>query len=98
MLVIVQYLIYMELLIVVINDFVIVDYLFDNSNCIIIYIGGVVCWENCFCVGEVVVIMLCSLMIDQVFIFVLLWSVWGIFMLVEDKVMVKWVIVSVSCQ
>lgn len=54
----------MELLIVVINDFVIVDYLFDNSNCIIIYIGGVVCWENCFCVGEVAVIMLCSLMID----------------------------------
>lgn len=48
----------------VINDFVIADYLFDNSNCIIIYIGGVVCRENRFCVGEVVAIMLRSLMID----------------------------------
>lgn len=82
---------------VVMNDFVIVDYLMDNSGCIIIYIGGVVCWENWLCVGEVVVMFLCGLMIDQVFIFVFFWSVCGILMLVEDKVMVKWVVVSVSC-
>ncbi len=37
---------------VVTNDFVIADYLMDNSDCTIIHTGGAVCRENRSCVGE----------------------------------------------
>ncbi len=47
------------------NDFVIADYLLDNSNCTIIHTGGAVCRENRSCVGEAAATMLRSLMIDQ---------------------------------
>lgn len=43
MLAIAQHLIHMEPLTVVTNDFVIADYLLDNSNCTIIHTGGAVC-------------------------------------------------------
>ncbi len=51
------------------NDFVIADYLLDNSNCTIIHTGGAVCRENRSCVGEAAATMLRSLMIDQGFYF-----------------------------
>ena len=47
-----QHLIHMESLTVVTNDFVIADYLLDNSNCTIIHTGGAVCRENRSCVGK----------------------------------------------
>ncbi|EPW0889684.1 DeoR/GlpR family DNA-binding transcription regulator, partial [Escherichia coli] len=63
-----QHLIHMESLTVVTNDFVIANYLLDNSNCTIIHTGGAVCRENRSCVGEAAATMLRSLMIDQAFI------------------------------
>ena len=70
-----QHLIHMESLTVVTNDFVIADYLLDNSNCTIIHTGGAVCRENRSCVGEAAATMLRSLMIDQAFISASSWSV-----------------------
>lgn len=73
-----QHLTHMEPLTVVTNDFVIADYLLDNSNCTIIHTGGAVCRENRSCVGEAAATMLRSLMIDQAFISASSWSVRGI--------------------
>lgn len=72
-----QHLTHMEPLTVVTNDFVIADYLLDNSNCTIIHTGGAVCRENRSCVGEAAATMLRSLMIDQAFISASSWSVRG---------------------
>ena len=69
-----QHLIHMEPLTVVTNDFVIADYLLDNSNCTIIHTGGAVCRENRSCVGEAAATMLRSLMIDQAFISASSWN------------------------
>ena len=89
-----QHLIHMEPLTVVTNDFVIADYLLDNSNCTIIHTGGAVCRENRSCVGEAAATMLRSLMIDQAFISASSWSVRGISTPAEDKVTVKRAIAS----
>ena len=91
-------LIHMESLTVVTNDFVIADYLLDNSNCTIIHTGGAVCRENRSCVGEAAATMLRSLMIDQAFISASSWSVRGISTPAEDKVTVKRAIASASRQ
>ena len=93
-----QHLIHMEPLTVVTNDFVIADYLLDNSNCTIIHTGGAVCRENRSCVGEAAATMLSSLMIDQAFISASSWSVRGISTPAEDKVTVKRAIASASRQ
>ena len=93
-----QHLIHMEPLTVVTNDFVIADYLLDNSNCTIIHTGGAVCRENRSCVGEAAATMLRSLMIDQAFISASSWSVRGISTPAEDKVTVKRAIASASRQ
>ena len=93
-----QHLIHMESLTVVTNDFVIADYLLDNSNCTIIHTGGAVCRENRSCVGEAAATMLRSLMIDQAFISASSWSVRGISTPAEDKVTVKRAIASASRQ
>ncbi|EFP6947494.1 DeoR/GlpR transcriptional regulator, partial [Shigella flexneri] len=93
-----QHLIHMESLTVVTNDFVIANYLLDNSNCTIIHTGGAVCRENRSCVGEAAATMLCSLMIDQAFISASSWSVRGISTPAEDKVTVKRAIASASRQ
>ena len=93
-----QHLTHMEPLTVVTNDFVIADYLLDNSNCTIIHTGGAVCRENRSCVGEAAATMLRSLMIDQAFISASSWSVRGISTPAEDKVTVKRAIASASRQ
>ncbi|MDU3067672.1 MAG: DNA-binding transcriptional repressor YgbI [Escherichia coli] len=93
-----QHLIHMESLTVVTNDFVIANYLLDNSNCTIIHTGGAVCRENRSCVGEAAATMLRSLMIDQAFISASSWSVRGISTPAEDKVTVKRAIASASRQ
>ncbi len=93
-----QHLIHMEPLTVVTNDFVIADYLLDNSNCTIIHTGGAVCRENRSCVGEAAATMLRSLMIDQAFISASSWSMRGISTPAEDKVTVKRAIASASRQ
>ena len=81
------------------NDFVIADYLLDNSNCTIIHTGGAVCRENLFPVsGKPLRTMLRSLMIDQAFISASSWSVRGISTPAEDKVTVKRAIASASRQ
>ncbi|STI87920.1 DeoR family transcriptional regulator [Escherichia coli] len=80
------------------NDFVIANYLLDNSNCTIIHTGGAVCRENRSCVGEAAATMLRSLMIDQAFISASSWSVRGISTPAEDKVTVKRAIASASRQ
>lgn len=61
-----------------------------------IYLGGILCCENCFCVGDVVVCVLWNLFIDIVFILVFCWGFCGILILDEDKVVVKWVVSEVS--
>ncbi|MDU7283162.1 MAG: DNA-binding transcriptional repressor YgbI [Escherichia coli] len=83
-----QHLIHMEPLTVVTNDFVIADYLLDNSNCTIIHTGGAVCRENRSCVGEAAATMLRSLMIDQAFISASSWSVRGISTASRQRVLV----------
>ncbi len=55
----------MNKLTVVTNDFVIADYLMDNSDCTIIHTGGAVCRENRSCVGEAAATLLRGLMIDR---------------------------------
>lgn len=47
-----QHLTHMEPLTVVTNDFVIADYLLDNSNCTIIHTGGAVCRETVPVLGK----------------------------------------------
>ncbi|SUG36881.1 DeoR family transcriptional regulator [Salmonella enterica subsp. arizonae] len=79
----------MNKLTVVTNDFVIADYLMDNSGRTIIHTGGAVCRENRSCVGEAAATLLRGLMIDQAFISASSWSVRGISTPAEDKVAVK---------
>lgn len=86
----------MNKLTVVTNDFVIADYLMDNSNCTIIHTGGAVCRENRSCVGEAAATLLRGLMIDQAFISASSWSVRGISTPAEDKVTVKRAVASAS--
>ncbi|EGN2451082.1 DeoR/GlpR transcriptional regulator [Salmonella enterica] len=93
-----QHLVKTEQLTVVTNDFVIADYLLDNSGCTIIHTGGAVCRENRSCVGEAAATMLRGLMIDQAFISASSWSVRGISTPAEDKVTVKRAIASASRQ
>ncbi|EOC5621445.1 DNA-binding transcriptional repressor YgbI [Salmonella enterica] len=88
----------MNKLTVVTNDFVIADYLMDNSNCTIIHTGGAVCRENRSCVGEAAATLLRGLMIDQAFISASSWSVRGISTPAEDKVTVKRAVASASRQ
>ncbi|EAT4591342.1 DeoR/GlpR transcriptional regulator [Salmonella enterica] len=93
-----QHLVKAEPLTVVTNDFVIADYLLDNSSCTIIHTGGAVCRENRSCVGEAAATMLRGLMIDQAFISASSWSVRGISTPAEDKVSVKRAVASASRQ
>lgn len=93
-----QHLVKAEPLTVVTNDFVIADYLLDNSSCTIIHTGGAVCRENRSCVGESAATMLRGLMIDQAFISASSWSVRGISTPAEDKVTVKRAVASASRQ
>ncbi|EHC75710.1 Putative transcriptional regulator YgbI, DeoR family [Salmonella enterica subsp. enterica serovar Montevideo str. S5-403] len=88
----------MNKLTVVTNDFVIADYLMDNSDCTIIHTGGAVCRENRSCVGEAAATLLRGLMIDQAFISASSWSVRGISTPAEDKVTVKRAVASASRQ
>lgn len=84
----------MNKLTVVTNDFVIADYLMDNSGRTIIHTGGAVCRENRSCVGEAAATLLRGLMIDQAFISASSWSVRGISTPAEDKVAVKRAVAS----
>lgn len=84
----------MNKLTVVTNDFVIADYLMDNSGCTIIHTGGAVCRENRSYVGEAAATLLRGLMIDQAFISASSWSVRGISTPAEDKVAVKRAVAS----
>lgn len=84
----------MNKLTVVTNDFVIADYLMDNSGRTIIHTGGAVCRENRSCVGEATATLLRGLMIDQAFISASSWSVRGISTPAEDKVAVKRAVAS----
>jgi DeoR/GlpR family transcriptional regulator of sugar metabolism len=83
---------------VVTNDFVIADYLLDNSDCTIIHTGGAVCRENRSCVGEAAATMLRHLTIDQAFISASSWSLRGITTPAEDKVTVKRAVAEASRQ
>lgn len=87
-----------ENLTVVTNDFVIADFLLDNSDCTIIHTGGAVCRENRSCVGEAAAAMLRGLMIDQAFISASSWSSRGISTPDENKVAVKRAVASASRQ
>lgn len=84
----------MNKLTVVTNDFVIADYLMDNSGRTIIHTGGAVCRENRSCVGEAAATLLRGLMIDQAFISASSWSVRSISTPAEDKVAVKRAVAS----
>lgn len=84
----------MNKLTVVTNDFVIADYLMDNSGRTIIHTGGAVCREKRSCVGEAAATLLRGLMIDQAFISASSWSVRGISTPAEDKVAVKRAVAS----
>ncbi len=88
----------MNKLTVVTNDFVIADYLMDNSDCTIIHTGGAVCRENRSCVGEAAATLLRGLMIDRAFISASSRSVRGISTPAEDKVTVKRAVASASRQ
>ncbi len=92
-----QQLVTMNKLTVVTNDFVIADYLMDNSDCTIIHTGGAVCRENRSCVGEAAATLLRGLMIDQP-LFPPRPSVRGISTPAEDKVTVKRAVASASRQ
>ncbi|WP_058913471.1 DNA-binding transcriptional repressor YgbI [Entomohabitans teleogrylli] len=87
-----------EQLTVVTNDFVIANFLLDNSNCTIIHTGGTVCRENRSCVGEAAAQALRHLLIDQAFISASSWSMRGISTPAEDKVAVKRAIAAASRQ
>lgn len=84
----------MNKLTVVTNDFVIADYLMDNSGRTIIHTGGAVCREKRSCVGEAAATLLRGLMIDQAFISASSWSVRSISTPAEDKVAVKRAVAS----
>lgn len=88
----------MDRLTVVTNDFVIADFLLDNSDCTIIHTGGAVCRENRSCVGQAAAAALRNLVIDQAFISTSSWSMRGISTPAEDKVAVKRAVASVSRQ
>lgn len=88
----------MDELTVVTNDFVIADFLLDNSDCTIIHTGGAVCRENRSCVGEAAAAMLRNVMIDQAFISASSWSLRGISTPDENKVVVKRAVASASRQ
>lgn len=81
---------------VVTNDFVIADYLLENSQCELIHTGGTVCRENRSCVGEAAAQALRQLFIDLAFISASSWSMRGLSTPSEDKVAVKKAIVDAS--
>ncbi|MGL4723414.1 MAG: DNA-binding transcriptional repressor YgbI [Scandinavium sp.] len=85
-----------EKLTVVTNDFVIADFLLDNSDCTIIHTGGAVCRENRSCVGEAAAAMIRNLMIDQAFISASSWNLNGISTPAENKVAVKRAVTAAS--
>lgn len=90
----IRQLVTMNKLTVVTNDFVIADYLMDNSGRTIIHTGGAVCREKRSCVGEAAATLLRGLIIDQAFISASSWSVRGISTPAEDKVAVKRAVAS----
>lgn len=83
---------------VVTNDFMIANFLLDNSCCTLIHTGGTVCRENRSCVGDAAAQALSRLHIDQAFISASSWSLRGISTPMENKVAVKRAIVSASRQ
>lgn len=83
---------------VVTNDFMIANFLLDNSRCTLIHTGGTVSRENRSCVGEATAQALKQLHIDQAFISASSWNLRGISTPSEDKVVVKRAIAAASRQ
>lgn len=83
---------------IVTNDFMIANYLMDNSHCTLIHTGGRICRENRSCVGEATAQALNNLHIDQAFISASSWNLRGISTPAEDKVVVKRSIAAASRQ
>lgn len=93
-----QHLTGLERLTVVTNDFMIANFLLDNSYCTLIHTGGTVRRENRSCVGNAAAQALSRLHIDQAFISASSWSLRGISTPDEDKVAVKRAIAAASRQ
>lgn len=83
-------------LLVVTNDFMVVNLLMESSRCRVIHTGGTVCRENRSCVGESAARSLRHLAIDIAFISASCWGPRGIFTPDEDKVTVKQRVCEVS--
>ncbi|WP_026042780.1 DNA-binding transcriptional repressor YgbI [Pantoea sp. A4] len=85
-----------EDVLVVTNDFMVVNLLMEQSRCRVIHTGGTVCRENRSCVGESTARSLRNLAIDIAFISASCWGPRGLFTPDEDKVTVKQTVCEVS--
>ncbi|HDR1499613.1 TPA: DeoR/GlpR transcriptional regulator, partial [Pasteurella multocida] len=83
-------------LLVITNDFGIVDYLISNGRCDLIHTGGRVCKENRSSVGELSAQFLRNISIDIAFISTSSWNLQGLTTPDENKLPVKRAIVQAS--
>ncbi|MFC1082834.1 DeoR/GlpR family DNA-binding transcription regulator [Pasteurella multocida] len=83
-------------LLVITNDFGIVDYLIGNGHCDLIHTGGRVCKENRSSVGELSAQFLRNISIDVAFISTSSWNLQGLTTPDENKLPVKRAIVQAS--
>lgn len=81
---------------VITNDFVIVNFLMEFSQCRLMHTGGTICRENRSCVGEATAQALRGMFFDLAFISASSWSMRGLTTPSEDKVAVKRAIVEAS--
>ena len=83
-------------LLVVTNDFMVVNLLMESSHCRVIHTGGKVCRDNRSCVGESAARSLRHLAVDIAFISASCWGPRGLFTPDEEKVTVKQTVCEVS--
>ncbi|KQN54303.1 DeoR family transcriptional regulator [Erwinia sp. E602] len=76
-------------LLIVTNDFVIANFIIDNSQCRMIHTGGTLYRENRSCAGDAAAQTLRGLSVDIAFISASCWSQRGIFTPDEEKIAVK---------
>lgn len=83
-------------LLIVTNDFVIANFLIDNSQCRMIHTGGKLCRDNRSCVGEAAAQTLRGLSLDIAFISASCWGMRGIFTPDEEKIAIKRTVNEIS--